>query len=125
MIILESLRNLLSRPATRNFPKRQPQIPDGSHGKVKHLPDKCIYCMMCARNCPAWAITVNPPKRQWSYDPGRCVFCGECEEICREVVKRGAIVLTKEWDLSSEKRPQVERTESRMEPKMKMKLRVK
>jgi NADP-reducing hydrogenase subunit HndC len=46
------------------------------------LPDKCRGCTVCARNCPAGAIT-GQIKQAHSIDPAKCVKCGVCMEKCR------------------------------------------
>ena len=45
-------------------------------------PDKCRGCTMCARNCPAGAIT-GAPKAIHAIDQSRCVKCGACMERCK------------------------------------------
>ncbi|MCR5625323.1 MAG: 4Fe-4S binding protein [Lachnospiraceae bacterium] len=44
--------------------------------------DRCIFCAMCARNCPANAITVDRQNKMWTIDEGRCIDCGLCELNC-------------------------------------------
>jgi formate hydrogenlyase subunit 6/NADH:ubiquinone oxidoreductase subunit I len=105
MILLEVLRNLLGRPATERYPAVKPQVPPGFRGRVKHDPKLCIYCGLCARSCPSGAIAVDPVKKTWTYDVGKCVFCGHCEDVCRDVPKRNAIKLGPDWELASERRP--------------------
>ena len=45
-------------------------------------PEKCKGCSLCARNCPADAIsgTVGKP---YSIDTTKCIKCGACIEKCR------------------------------------------
>ena len=58
------------------------------------IKDKCFGCSMCARQCPAGAITVTdytaPGKKKPAYeiDTAKCVKCGACLPTC----KFGAIV---------------------------------
>ena len=52
-------------------------------------PDKCIGCGMCAKNCPADAISrtdyIAPGHKLASFeiDPKKCVKCGACMEKCK------------------------------------------
>ena len=45
-------------------------------------PEKCKGCTMCARNCPADAIT-GTVKQPHVIDPAKCVKCGTCIEKCK------------------------------------------
>ncbi len=51
------------------------------------IADKCKGCTMCARNCPAGAIS-GTVKHPHVIDPEKCIKCGACMEKC----KFGAII---------------------------------
>ena len=54
-------------------------------------PDKCIGCKMCAKKCPAGAISANAANevkegKKLPYvviDSSKCVKCGACMETCK------------------------------------------
>jgi len=52
-------------------------------------PDKCRGCTLCARNCPANAIT-GAVKSPHEIDTSKCIKCGQCIAHCRfnAIVKR-------------------------------------
>ncbi len=45
-------------------------------------PDKCVGCTLCARNCPASAIT-GAVKETHVINQEKCVKCGVCYEKCK------------------------------------------
>ncbi len=45
-------------------------------------PAKCKGCTMCAKKCPAGAITGSV-KNPHVIDPAKCVKCGQCEATCK------------------------------------------
>jgi ech hydrogenase subunit F len=94
----EALKNIFRRPFTQRYPKVKPMIPEGLRGRVEHSKDKCIYCGLCAKYCPSNAIEVDVKKKEWRYDMGRCLFCAQCEEVCREMVKKNAIAMAMDYE---------------------------
>lgn len=76
-------RNLVSKPATRMYPfvKREPF--KDSRGQIEGCEiDKCIFCGICQRKCPANAIIVNKAEKSWEIDQFKCVICNACTEAC-------------------------------------------
>lgn len=76
------LKNIFSKPVTRNYPfiKRKPY--ENQKGKIQLNIDSCIFCGMCSRKCPADAIKVDRLKRSWEIDRFKCIVCGACAESC-------------------------------------------
>ncbi len=52
-------------------------------------PEKCTGCVLCAKVCPAGAIS-GEPKKTYKIDTSKCIKCDACYEICKfnAVVKR-------------------------------------
>lgn len=51
-------------------------------GKVTLKASDCVYCGLCARNCPENAITVDRAAKTWTLNEEECVKCGRCIEKC-------------------------------------------
>ena len=45
-------------------------------------PSKCVYCTICAKKCPAGALTVYRAAKTWKLDEDLCIGCGNCYEVC-------------------------------------------
>ncbi|MDO4518301.1 MAG: 4Fe-4S binding protein [Bacillota bacterium] len=42
----------------------------------------CVFCGLCAKACPADALTVNRKEKVWEVDEEACVKCGACIDKC-------------------------------------------
>ncbi len=51
-------------------------------GKLACDKDTCIYCGLCAKNCPEEAITVDRKEKTWTVDHDKCSTCGTCIAKC-------------------------------------------
>lgn len=72
----------------------------GTHGSIRLIEDRCTSCMICARECPVWCITVQShtepePDRagarrprlqnvldEFTIDWAVCMYCGICIDEC-------------------------------------------
>lgn len=75
-------KNFFSKPATRLYPAYERPAFERSRGRIVLNPDNCILCSICARKCPADAITVDRATGKWELDAFRCIICGECVASC-------------------------------------------
>jgi ech hydrogenase subunit F len=87
-----TLRNLVSRPATRRYPSEIREPFAGARGTLEYDVDSCVFCGLCARRCPAAAITCSREERYLAIEQLSCVACGVCVEVCN----KGSLRLTGE-----------------------------
>jgi NADH-quinone oxidoreductase subunit I len=114
-----TLKNMLSRPITLQWPEEQKPAPPRHRGRhILHRYDngleKCIGCELCAAACPVGCIYVGPAEnpKDHPFSPGeryaeryeinlmRCIYCGYCAEAC----PTEAITLGPRYDLSDYRR---------------------
>ena len=54
----------------------------GAEEGIQCNTDLCVYCTLCARNCPQEAITVDRANKSWSIDRDKCIGCELCVSKC-------------------------------------------
>jgi len=94
------LDSLFRKPATTRYPFVKTKSPFHIRGKIKFVPELCIGCKLCEKDCPSDAIhIVKLGEKQWSaeFDLGRCIYCGQCVDSCL----KKALLLTDEFELAS------------------------
>ena len=53
--------------------------------------DTCVFCGLCAKNCPQGALSVDRASKSWKLDETLCVSCGLCVEKCpKKCLEMGA-----------------------------------
>lgn len=60
--------------------------------------DDCVYCTLCAKQCPQGAITVDRAEKLWAVDDSKCVKCGICISKCPKKALEFRASLTKNDD---------------------------
>jgi formate hydrogenlyase subunit 6/NADH:ubiquinone oxidoreductase subunit I len=43
-------------------------------------------------------------KGEWRYNMGQCLFCGQCEETCKYVVRKNAIKMAMDFEHANRRR---------------------
>ena len=69
-------------PKAEEKPAAAPAVKLREDGKPVQDPDKCVYCTICAKKCPAGALTVDRANKTWELDEDLCVACGTCAGVC-------------------------------------------
>ncbi len=89
-------KHLFRPPVTLEYPEVMPELSKRFHGRLCLLTkssgeDLCIGCQACARVCPCGDLIQiemhrddkkQPVIDRFTIDIGRCIFCGNCTEVC-------------------------------------------
>ena len=76
------IRSLFKKPATLMYPVIPREYPERTRGSVAIEKESCILCGICAKKCPANAISVDRAGGTWTIERMRCIQCGCCVEEC-------------------------------------------
>ena len=75
-------RNLVTGPATLMYPQRERSYPLITRGRINNAIERCIFCGLCAKRCPTYAIIVAKEDKAWQIDRLKCCICNLCVDVC-------------------------------------------
>ncbi len=76
------IKSFFRKPYTTKYPFAPAVLVKGSRGSIQIDIDKCIYCSICARKCPTFALKVDKNERSWTIERLKCITCNICVEAC-------------------------------------------
>src|SRR6266702_1252252 len=97
--LMVTLKHLLSRSITQQYPDERPDLPPRSRGVIALKQENCTVCYKCSRECPDWCIYIDAHKEthepagggrarsvkvldRFAIDYSLCMYCGICVEAC-------------------------------------------
>lgn len=103
-----TLKNILSKPATVQYPREKTAVEPDFRGIQYADMTKCTGCSLCAIECPADAITMTPIPQVYEVpkinvrkiypriDYGKCVYCYRCVKVC----PTNAYIVTNKFEIA-------------------------
>jgi ech hydrogenase subunit F len=76
------IKNLLKGPATLMYPQRKRIFTPITRGKIEIAYVECIFCGLCSKRCPNYAIAVSKENKEWEIDHLKCCMCTLCVDVC-------------------------------------------
>lgn len=98
-VLRQVLRSFFKKPNTQMYPFVKTATPKGFRGKIVFIPDRCIGCKMCVRDCPSGAITITKigeKQFECSIDLAKCIYCAQCVDSCL----KKALLYTNDFELA-------------------------
>jgi NADH-quinone oxidoreductase subunit I len=92
-------KTMVQGAKVQQYPDVKPELPPRSRGAIAYVEENCTVCMLCARECPNWCISIDSHKEtvvvpgaarprqrnvidEYSIDYALCMYCGICVESC-------------------------------------------
>ena len=81
--------SLFKPPVTEKYPFERRKTPERLRGQLLWDDENCTGCELCAKDCPANAISIivlDKANKQFvmRYYVDRCTFCAQCVYSCRQ-----------------------------------------
>lgn len=76
------LRNIFQGYATLMYPTKKREYTKITRGKIENEIGKCIFCGLCVKRCPTYALVLSKENQEWVIDRLKCCICNLCVEIC-------------------------------------------
>jgi formate hydrogenlyase subunit 6/NADH:ubiquinone oxidoreductase subunit I len=83
-VLKQAVSNITAKPATEQYPKVKPQLPEGYRGEPIFDCNLCIGCGICSKVCPSRALEMVDVegKKRPQLNLSKCIFCYQCADSC-------------------------------------------
>ena len=81
-----AIRAFIRRPGTTRFPYEPAEFHFAYRGQVRAIPENCVGCGLCVRDCPANALVLEKRSKDsftLRHYAERCAYCAQCEYSCK------------------------------------------
>jgi len=90
-VLIEAVKSFFKKPVTSDYPKQKRKIHESFAGMIDFVPEKCVGCQLCVKNCPSNAIKiikVADKMFRCELSLAKCIFCCQCVYSCNKKALR-------------------------------------